>query len=315
MEIVRFERRHMEEARALAFANYCEERQAVADLPKMDDVPDLDEFAENGLGVAAFEGGRMLGFLCYLAPWENAFGSSVAGTFSPIHAHGAVADKRALIYRRMYQCAADILVKKRILYHTIALYEHDTDAIRAWFDNGFGHRCADAIRKVEEIGGIVPAEGITYEEIPPQEAFLVRELRRKLSEHMGESSCFMYTKADRFEEWVKQRESNGDRIFVAREEEKIIAFMELSDSAETFVTEHPSMKNICGAYCLPEYRGKNIFQNLLNYVILILNHERTLYLGVDYESMNPTAYYFWRKYFKPYTCSVTRRIDGGEDRC
>ena len=77
-----------------------------------------------------------------------------------------------------------------------------TDAIRAWFDNGFGHHCADAIRKVEEIGGIVPAEGITYEEIPPQEAFLVRELRRKLSEHMGESSCFMYTKADRFEEWV-----------------------------------------------------------------------------------------------------------------
>lgn len=254
MEIVRFERRHMEEARALAFANYCEERQAVA-------------------------------------------------------------DKRALIYRRMYQCAADILAKKQILYHTIALYEHDTDAIRAWFDNGFGHRCADAIRKVEEIGGIVPAEGITYEEITPQEAFLVRELRRKLSEHMGESSCFMYTKADRFEEWVKQRESNGDRIFVAREEEKIIAFMELSDSAENFVTEHPSMKNICGAYCLPEYRGKNIFQNLLNYVILILNRERTLYLGVDYESMNPTAYYFWRKYFKPYTCSVTRRIDGGEDRC
>ena len=178
-----------------------------------------------------------------------------------------------------------------------------------------GHRCADAIRKVEEIGGIVPAEGITYEEITPQEAFLVRELRRKLSEHMGESSCFMYTKADRFEEWIKQRESNGDRIFVAREEEKIIAFMELSDSAENFVTEHPFMKNICGAYCLPEYRGKNIFQNLLNYVILILNRERTLYLGVDYESMNPTAYYFWRKYFKPYTCSVTRRIDGGEDRC
>lgn len=28
MEIVRFEGQHIEEARALAFANYCEERQA-----------------------------------------------------------------------------------------------------------------------------------------------------------------------------------------------------------------------------------------------------------------------------------------------
>lgn len=32
MEIVRFEGQHIEEARALAFANYCEERQAVAEL-------------------------------------------------------------------------------------------------------------------------------------------------------------------------------------------------------------------------------------------------------------------------------------------
>ena len=113
-------------------------------------------------------------------------------------------------------------------------------------------------------------EGITYEEISPQEAFLVREFRRR-----------------------KRRRKNNCLYGAERQ------CGEFCD----------------GAYCLPEYRGKNIFQNLLNYVILILSHEGSLYLGVDYESMNPTAYYFWRKYFKPYTCSVTRRIDGGEDRC
>lgn len=150
MEIVRFEGQHIEEARALAFVNYCEERQAVAEL----------------------------------------------------------------------------LVKKRILYHTIALYEHDTEAIRAWFDNGFGHRCADAIRRVEEIGGIVSAEGITFEEISTQEAFLVRELRRR-----------------------KRRRKNNCLYGAERQ------CGEFCD----------------GAYCLPEYRGKNIFQNLLNYVILILS--------------------------------------------
>lgn len=32
-------------------------------------------------------------------------------------------------------------------------------------------------------------------------------------------------------------------------------------------------------------------------------------LGLDFESINPTAYVFWTKYFTPYTHSVVRRID------
>ncbi|MCI9073092.1 MAG: hypothetical protein HFH80_09920 [Lachnospiraceae bacterium] len=31
-------------------------------------------------------------------------------------------------------------------------------------------------------------------------------------------------------------------------------------------------------------------------------------LGVDYESINPTAWGFWNKYFEAYTYSLTRRI-------
>lgn len=33
------------------------------------------------------------------------------------------------------------------------------------------------------------------------------------------------------------------------------------------------------------------------------------YLGVDYETVNPTALHFWTKYFTPYTYSYIRRID------
>jgi len=32
-------------------------------------------------------------------------------------------------------------------------------------------------------------------------------------------------------------------------------------------------------------------------------------LGVDFESINPTAWGFWLKYFDAYTHSVVRRID------
>ena len=106
-------------------------------------------------------------------------------------------------------------------------------------------------------------------------------------------------------------EHKSSRIFVANDKELPIAFVEICDEAETFVTELPSVKNICGAFCLPEYRGRLIYQNLINYTIEVFQKEGYQYLGVDYESFNSTAQHFWPKYFEPYTCSVTRRIDEG----
>ena len=309
MEVVAFTREHLAEARELALKNYKKEQEVLGSLPRMERVPDLSEFADNGLGVAAFEGERMLGFIGCLRPWEQAFDSEASGTFTPVHAHGCVKENRDKIYQRMYQKMADTLVKKGVLYHAIGLYEHDKDAIYAYFHNGFGHRCSDAIRKMEVLSHIKPVEGIVFEEIVPKKARLVRELRRELSIHMGESSCFMYTAENEFENWVKERENNGNRLFVAKREENPIAFIEISDEGETFVADHDKMQNICGAFCLPEYRGKQIFQNLINYVIKTLSKEGFEYLGVDYESFNPTAFHFWTKYFEPYTCSVTRRID------
>lgn len=61
--------------------------------------------------------------------------------------------------------------------------------------------------------------------------------------------------------------------------------------------------------CLPEYRGRDIYPNLLNYAIDKLAGEGYKLLGVDFESFNPTAYGFWLKHFTAYTKSVVRRID------
>ena len=40
------------------------------------------------------------------------------------------------------------------------------------------------------------------------------------------------------------RENNGSRIFVAKDKELPVAFVEICDKAETFVTELPLVKNI-----------------------------------------------------------------------
>ena len=49
-------------------------------------------------------------------------------------------------------------------------------------------------------------------------------------------------------------------------------------------------------------------QQLVNYAMGVLRAEGYFKLGVDYESINPTAWGFWNKYFTAYTYSLTRRI-------
>ena len=64
MRVVDFAAVHIEQAARIAKQNYDEERGLVPVLPAIDKAPDLSPYAENGLGVAAFEGDSMLGFLC-----------------------------------------------------------------------------------------------------------------------------------------------------------------------------------------------------------------------------------------------------------
>ena len=49
--------------------------------------------------------------------------------------------------------------------------------------------------------------------------------------------------------------------------------------------------------------------NLLRFAENTLAKEGYVRLGVDYESFNPSALYFYPKYFSVYTNSLVRRID------
>lgn len=308
MKIIDFDKNHVKNAKLIAVANYNEEREHLPILPSIEVLPDLEYYASNGLGVAAFDEDRLIGFLCCYEPWDNAFGSNSKGTYSPIHAHGAVQDNRRLIYQKMYQAAAEKWVKYDITYHAIGHYAHDAESINAFFTYGFGLRCMDAIRPM--INFVCQScDGINFEELAKTNVMRIRNLRQLQSEHMGNSPCFMYSSSEEFEDWLARAEASNSRLFVAKDNEKLIAFIEVTSDGENFVTEVDGMCNICGAFCLPEYRGKSIYQNLLNFTITKLKEEGYKLLGVDFESFNPTAYGFWLKYFTAYTNSVVRRID------
>lgn len=309
MKIVDFTVEYAAAAELLAMDNYQEEREHVGCLPEVKELPGLQELAENGFGVAAVEDDRLLGFWAYIGPWENEFGSMAQGIFSPVHAHGAIKKNRADIYRRMYQTLSEKLVQRGIAYHTIALYTHDSAAVSGLFAYGFGMRCVDAVRGMEEISLTGRADRtVICRESGRTDFPEIRKLRAGLGEHLGKSPCFIMMSDADIERWQLRKESGGVRVFTAWKGEELAAYLEVADNGENFATESPEMQNICGAYCMPVYRGQEVMQQLLNYVMRTLHAEGYTKLGVDYESINPTAWGFWTKYFESYTYSLTRRI-------
>lgn len=309
MDILDFEKKHIHEAMGLALANYDEERRHVKELPQMCNIPDLYGFAGNGLGVAAFEDGKMLGFLCCCEPFDQAFrATDVRGVFSPMGANASVMANREKIYEAMYQSAAKKWVKAGAVSHAICLYAHDQELQQHFFRYGFGMRCVDAIRPMTTID-CAPCAGYDFFELSSADWQQVYPLDLALYAHYRESPFFMNRTPETQEEFLGASVRENARYFVAKQDGTICAFVKISLPGETFVTTGNGYQHINGAYCLPEHRDKGLYQNLLNYTISTLKKDGYTQLGVDFESFNPTAWGFWLKYFHDYTHSVVRRID------
>lgn len=309
MKIIDFTKELLPAAYSLAMENYAEEREKVPVLPENVMLPPLDELAENGLGAAAIEGNSLLGFLGAYGPWEPVFCTqNVRGVFSPLHAHGAVKENRARIYHRMYQAAAEKWAKAGAASHAVTLYAHDSAAVGALFTYGFGMRCIDLIRPVD-CPDLAKAENCICFELPADRQSELRAMRRSLSGHLAQSPCFMKDSPEDISRWIAGREEHPPRTFAAEIGGTIAAYIEMKPEGENFATYYPDMLNICGAYCLPELRGKGVMQSLLGYALSALRAGGFGRLGVDCESFNPTALNFWTKYFEIYTRSVVRRID------
>ena len=169
-------------------------------------------------------------------------------------------------------------------------------------------RTVDAIRTLEEIP-ISVTEGYGYNELPQDGGMSVYPLTLLLNRHYVESPFFMKRKPDTPVSHMESLQNGQARIFVAKHGETVCAYVKIERDGETFIGNNPKYLHISGAFCLPEHRGKGVYANLINYTIRTLKAEGYTYLGVDFESLNPSAWGFWLKYFHAYTYGLVRRID------
>lgn len=309
MKIVPFERKHISQAEALFLTVYREEQTATPALPPIRQVPVPECCAENRLGVAAFEDDRMVGYLCCFEPFEHAFRSTdVRGVFSPFGANAAVKENHAAIYAALYTAAAAQWVQRGAVSHAICLPAHDEVAQQQFFRYGFGLRCADAIRFAAPIPCKAPA-GYTLCELPKEEWMAVYPLDLALNRHYQQSPFFMNRKPDAPEAFLAESLAQNARYFAAKQGDTLCAYLKITYEGETFVAQGEGYCHVHGAYCLPGHRGSGLYRALLSHAADRLKQDGCTRLGVDFETINPNAWGFWRKDFDVYTHSVVRRID------
>lgn len=304
--------KYLEDAVNLAQEQYNREQKHIEALYEKDykDVltDSLKEIFENKWGLVAIERGKVLGYLGFWPARNNHFGN-VKGSFSPLFANAYGGGNRDKTASLLFQHVSEEMIKEEILSYAICLYGHDTEVMASSTMNGFGIRCSDAIRNVDKPLNIQINTEYSYEEMHYSEAGCLLSLNNSLVRHLRKSPTYFPNEELTEESFKAMCCTRQSRFFVVRDKSEIIGYMEIMKTGETFITEEPDYLHICGAYLKENYRGKNILQSLLAFVLETLKNDGIKRLGVDCETINPTALRFWGKYFDNYTYSLVRRID------
>lgn len=251
----------------------------------------------------------MIGYIGFWGPIDGFFGN-VKGAFSPLGGSAFTGSDRNKISSILLSYAMQEMVKDEVLTVALSRYADDEEVGKALVLNGFGIRCADAIRSLNYFPEKINEQpNITYCELPQNEYEKIKELNKELCRHLLLAPTFFPTFLE--EAFPEKKVKTESRVFVAKDtsQDKIIGYIRVGDDGETVFADLPSVKNICGTYVDSSYRNHNIAEGLLFYVAQTLKKEGAKFLGVDCETLNPTALRFWAKNFQNYTYSYARRLD------
>ena len=304
--------KYLEDAVRLAQAQYNMEQKHIEALYEKnynDVLTDLlSDIFKNKHGLVAVERGKVLGYLSFWRSVNGHFGN-VKGSFSPLFANTYSGENRGKIASLLFQYVSEEMIKEEILSYAICLYSHDAQVMKSLTMNGFGIRCGDGIRNINKPLNVEINTEYSYEEIHYSKAGCLLSLSNSLVRHMRKSPTYFLNEELSEEEFNEKCYNRQSRFFIAKDKSEIIGYLEVTNDGETFITEEPDYLHICGAYLKENYRGENIIQSLLSVVIETLKKDGINRLGVDFETINPTALRFWEKYFDSYTYSFVRRID------
>lgn len=256
-------------------------------------------------GLVCLEDGRCIAYLLY-GIWEEA---SDLYCSIPEWGYGAAAESREKAIGYLFQVLAEALVNDKAVNFSIQIYAHDIEIQRLFSYMQFGMQAETGIRLLEKADNLsnIKISELTKEDIVNRWNE-IWGLLDKLINHLKLSPVFY--PGEEFTEEVYREffEDAGTRLFVAEEGHEMIGLIEANADSIPLIFSDNEAANVGEAYVLPEYRGQNIAQALLNYVSEALLQDKYHYAWVEHGTANPNARYFWNKYFTTYKYEMVRKI-------
>ncbi len=317
---------YIDKAKALVKECYERERAHIPFMPPFSDTADkygeLQWFGGQKLGFCAVKDGELLAFFCYYPPFKGVYNTVTEfGSWSPLHAHGIkqMDEKETqAVWSRLVQAAMKRAAEEGSHYHSVTLFRHETVLREILCMYGFGYRCADSVLDVKayQPGEKNFEEEVSVRQTTPEDFPVLRKLRRELSYHLTKSPCFCLHNEDQFADYIEDRETSEGLVTLGlyNSDDELFGLIDTTeDDGENFISEGKGIMNISGMFVREDYRGKGYARLLVDAAVEEAKNLGDPVLGVDYETMNPTARAFWEKYFTPYTISLVRHVDIGKE--
>jgi GNAT superfamily N-acetyltransferase len=303
---------HLEEAAELVSRRYRALRREVPALPARYGeigalLPMLHDLLAAGPGVAAMEGGRLVGFLTAFP--IHAFRGEPA-VISPEWGNGALMDQSPHIYETMYSQLAPVWVSDGRGTHLVALLANDRQGIEAWRWLGFGMAAVDAIRDLHPVPS--PGTGAYIRRAGPDDAGTLLRLEAALIDDLAASPIYLGDAHPSTPDEIKALLADpAYAIWLAFLEDKPVAYLLSGPASENACTiiRDPETSSITGAYTYPDARGAGIATTLLNRALGWAEASGYARCAVDFEATNPSARRFWLRAFTPVSYAFERRID------
>lgn len=312
MEFRKLELKYIDDAVELAIKEYKNEcisnKQLLAKNYREKLRELLVDIFSSKYGLLAIQDEELVGYLVFWGGFQGQFGN-VKGSFSPLFGSSFGGRNRKKTASLLFEHVSKLMIKDGIFSFAICKYAHDKEIIESFILNGFGIRCSDAIKNLTNLDEAPINSRYRYEEVSYEKSSDLLELINGLSKHMRGSPIYMPTSYLTADEFTVKCEERKNRFFAAYNDNRPVGYIEVCEKAETFISEDEEVLNICGTYVEEQYRNSSVAQELLLFTMKKLSDEGLKYLGVDCETLNPTAIRFWTKYFECYTYSFVRRID------
>ncbi len=282
--------------------------------------PRIEWMARNGTVLGLYDKAELSAFfgLFVIEDFRNAG----MGCLCPDWCHGAAPGTRAFdSYRALYREIAPAFIEKGCRIHAAGAYATDLAANEALCLTGFGRIVMDAARPTAELaaelaklGGADGAAGAGAPAVRaalPSDAEALAALDSILASHIASAPVFMpNTHGSDPGEWVEWLGRSDAVAMVAETDEGILGFIKAENPQfdVTYAVHDESVLAIDGFFVRPELRGRGIGRALLSALVSHAQAAGKSLMSVDCETMNPEAYAFWTRFFKPVSWSYERRV-------